>query len=168
MEKRETNDVQRFAKLIKDIKFTMMTTVNAEDGTLRSRPMTLQEVEFEGELWFFAGRSTSPVADIQEQPKINLAFSDPKGSSYVSASGQAEMILDKEKAKQLWNPIYKAWYPQGLEDPELCLIKVTVESADYWDTPSSPVVQMVGFAKAILTGEKAGAELGERGHLNIN
>ncbi len=168
MEKNETNDVKRFAELIKEIKFAMLTTVNANDGTLRSRPMTLQEKEFDGTLWFFAGRSTAPVLDIQEEPKINLAFAHPGKSAYVSATGQAEMVIDPVKAAELWNPIYKAWYPEGLQDPELCLLKITVESVDYWDTPSSPVVQMVGFAKAILTGKQAGAELGKRGHLNMN
>lgn len=168
MKKTEQTDVQRFRELIKDIKFAMLATVNSEDGSLRSRPMTLQQTEFDGALWFFGGRSTRPVIDIMEHPKVNLAFSEPKHNSYISASGQAEIVQDRAKAKELWNPLYKAWFSEGLEDPELCLIKVTVESADYWDSPSSPVVQMVGFAKAILTGQRAGTELGKRGHLNMN
>jgi general stress protein 26 len=164
----KTNDVQHFARLIKDIKFAMLTTVNADDGSLRSRPMTLQQAQFDGDLWFFAGRSTQAALDVAEEPKVNLAFSEPKNSSYISACGSAEVVLDKAKAKELWNPLYKAWFPEGLEDPDLCLIKVTVESVDYWESPSSPVVQLAGFAKAMLSGKKAGDELGRRGHLNIN
>lgn len=168
MKKTETNDVERFSQLIKDIKFAMLATVNSDDGSLCSRPMTLQQAQFDGTLWFFAGRTTRPVMDILDQPRVNLAFSEPKNNSYISASGQAEVVQDRAKAEELWNPIYKAWFPKGLEDPDLCLIKVMVESADYWESPSSPVVQLVGFAKAILTGKRAGTELGERGHLNMN
>ncbi len=169
MQKNETNDVQEFSKLIKEIKFAMLTTESTQDGSLRSRPMTLQEHEFEGTLWFFANKSTSVISDINEQPRVNLAFAEPKKNSYISASGQAEMVIDKAKAEELWNPILKAWFPKGLEDPDLCLIKVMVESADYWESPDSKVVQMVGFAKAMLTGKKAEpAEVGKRGHLNIN
>lgn len=137
-------DVQRFSKLIKDIPFVMLTTINNDDETLRSRPMTLQKAEFEGDLWFFAARTSPACLDIEENPKVNLAFAEPKDTAFVSATGIAEVVFDKEKATELWNPIYKAWFPEGLEDPELCLIRVVVESADYWDAPSSKVVQGIG------------------------
>jgi len=164
----QLNDIQNFARLIKEIKFAMLTTVNADDGSLRSRPMTLQDREFDGDLWFFASRVTQPLLDIEENPKVNLAFADLKKSSYVSASGQAQMVLDREKAKELWSPLYKAWFPEGLDDPNLCLVKVSVESVDYWESPSSSVVQLAGFAKAVVTGQSAESEVGQRGHLSLN
>jgi general stress protein 26 len=159
------NDIQRFNKLIKGIQFCMMTTVSNVDESLRSRPMTLQKSEFEGDLWFFAGRSTPPVLDLEENPKVNLAFANPKDTAFVSATGIGEAVFDKEKTKELWNPIYQAWFPKGVDDPELCLIRVVVEGADYWDAPSSAMVQMLGFAKAILTGKKARG-LAEHGHIS--
>ena len=165
----EVSDVQHFAKLIKEIKFTMMTTISESDGSLKSRPLTLQQVEFDGDLWFFCRKSSELVHQIQANPNVNLSFSDPKDSSYISACGHGIIVDDTGKEKELWNAFYKPWFPEGLEDPELCLIKVTVESADYWESPSSKIVTMVNFAKNILSGKKENNFIpGKHGHLNLN
>jgi general stress protein 26 len=164
----QMNDIQYFAKLIKDIKFAMLTTVDVVSGQLESRPMTLQQVEFDGDLWFFASRAADFVRHIEFNPSVNLAFSNPEDFSFLSAKGSAQVVFDPEKAEELWNPMCQAWFPQGLADPNLCLLKVSVESADYWKTPESKFIRLVGFAKAILTGQKANQALGQHGHLNIS
>lgn len=162
------NDTQYFAKLIKEIKFAMLTTRDVNTGALYSRPMTLQEIEFDGELWFFASKSSELAQQIEDSSDVNLAFSNVKNFSFISAQGIAQVMVDKEKAKELWNPMYRAWFSKGLEDPDLCLIKVSVESADYWESPDSKLVRLAGFAKAILSGGKNNAAIGKHGHLNIN
>lgn len=65
-----TNDVEKLAKMIHGIRFAMMTTIDVEDGSLRSRPMTLQNTEFNGDLWFFCSRRTGPVLDIESDARI--------------------------------------------------------------------------------------------------
>lgn len=162
------SDIQHFAKLIKEIKFAMFTTMDDNEGVLKSRPMTLQETEFDGDLWFFGGRSSEMIRHIEKNPKVNLAFANPQDSSYISASGVASVVLDQEKAKELWSPLYKIWFSEGLEDPNLCLIKVKVESAEYWESPSSPLVTIFSLAKAVLKGERANADIGRHGSLHLN
>ena len=95
------DDIQHFAKLIKKTKFAMMTTINGEDGALHSRPMSLQESDFDGTLWFFTRKSAILVQQIEHNPKINLAFSNIDNNSYVSASGQGQILVDQQKAKEL-------------------------------------------------------------------
>src|SRR5688500_16386238 len=107
------NDIQHFSKLIKDIKYTMLTTIDEMDGSLHSRPMTLQESTFDGNLWFFANHSSELARQIEKNPRVNLAFANIKDSSYLSASGQAEILFDRQKAEELWNPVLKAWFPKG-------------------------------------------------------
>ena len=161
-------DIQHFSKLTKDIKFAMLVTTGTEDQSLRARPMTLQETEFDGDLWFFADRFSKLAKDIEENSKVNLSFADPKANSYLSASGRAAILIDHKKAKELWSPMHQSWLEKGLDDPKLCLIRVSVESADYWESPSSPIVHLVGFAKAIITGQKLKpGDLGKHGHLDI-
>lgn len=158
------HDIETLAKLIKNIQFGMLTTIH-DDGNLRSRPMTLQQTEFDGSLWFFTGKLTEVAIDVQSEPRVNVAFADIDKSSYISVTGRAELVEDREKMKELWSPAIKAFFPEGLEDPELVLIRVDVDSADYWDTPSSKVVQLYGFAKAIVTGQKV--KIGERGRVQM-
>jgi general stress protein 26 len=145
--------IAKVAELIKDINIAMMTT-EAEDGLLHSRPMATEKTEFDGTLWFFSGLSTSKISEIDWNPEVNLSYSDGGANKYVSVSGTAELVDDRAKKEELWSDIYKAWFPQGLDDPDLCLLRVDVTFAEYWDVPSGKMVQVFGFLKAIATGEK--------------
>jgi general stress protein 26 len=157
--------IKKLAQLIKGIKFAMMTTANP-DGTLYSRPMACQEVDFDGDLWFFTSKTSGKIYSIMNDQHVNLGFSQPDQQQYISVCGRAEIVEDRAQAKKLWSPFYKAWFPEGLDDPNLVLLKIQVESAEYWASPSSMVVKLVGFAKALLTGENFSA--GEHQHLNIH
>ena len=160
-------DIQHFAELIKDNKFVMLTSLDTIDGSMHSRPMTLQQMEFDGDLWFLAGKSSEMVKQIRNNSMVNISSSNLKDFSFVSARGHAQVVKDSKKEKELWNPTYKAWFPEGLQDPDLCLIKVSVEAADYWESPSSKIIRLVGFAKAILGGNPQNTALGKQGHLSI-
>lgn len=162
-------NVQKFLSLIKDVKFAMLTTVG-DDGMLHSCPMTTQEVEdevkFDGSLWFFINKSSHKIAEIGSEPHVNLSYSKPNDHMYVSVSGRAQLVEDRQRAEEMWSPIYKAWFKDGLEDPDLGLLRVDVERAEYWDSPNSGVAHIIGLAKAMLTGESP-AKLGEHGKMNL-
>ena len=145
--------VAKVAELIKDIHVAMMTT-EAEDGVHHSRPMATQKAEFDGALWFFTWLSTGKVSEIDWNPEVNLSYAEPGDTRYVSLSGTAEIVEDRAKMHELWSDIYQAWFPQGLDDPDLCLMKVDIEFAEYWDAPSGKMVQAFGFLKALATGER--------------
>ena len=91
-------------------------------------------------------------------PQVNVSFSDDKQHAWVSLSGAAEQVTDKAKAEELWNPMLKAWFPEGLETPTLTLIKVHADTAEYWESAhSSKVVTLLGYAKAAVTGKTPNA-----------
>jgi len=159
--------IKKLGDLIKDIKFAMLTTVGS-DGTLHSRPMTTQQQEFDGDLWFFTGADSLKVEEFQFNRHVNVSYANPEDQHYVSVSGIAELVRDPAKNKELWNPVYKAWFPKGLDDPELALLKVKVTDAEYWDTPSGKMVQLIGFVKALATGEPYKASKDEHDKLHIN
>jgi general stress protein 26 len=147
--------IKKLRELIKDIDIGMLTTVD-EDGSLHSRPMsTNSEVEFDGDLWFFTYASSHKVTEIEHQEQVNVSFSDPHKQKYVSVSGQAELVRDRTKLQELWKPQLKAWFPKELDEPDIALLKVSVEKAEYWDAPSSFVAHTIGLVKAVTTGEKA-------------
>lgn len=155
--------IYKLKELIEGIDFAMLTTIS--DGRFHSRPMSTQQFEFDGSLWFFTGDQTHKVEEIQNDNRVNVAYSKPENHTYVSVSGTAELVKDKAKIEELWNPILKAWFPKGLDDPTLTLLKISVEQAEYWDSPSSALVQIAGFLKAIATGEKA--EGGDHGKISF-
>ena len=160
------NDIQKLGELIKDVKIAMLTTLD-EDGTLRSRPMATQKTEFDGTLWFFTRASSPKVEEVEQTHAVNLSYASPESNTYISVSGSAQLVRDQAKAKELWNPILKAWFPKGLEDPDLALLSVDVEKAEYWDSPSSTMVQVAGFVKALATGKAYTPSPGEHAKINL-
>ena len=142
------------AAKIKDIKVAMMTTVDENDGILRSRPMVTQEADFDGNLWFFTQASAPKVAEAANS-QVNISYSAPEDNRYVSVSGVAELVRDKKKTHEYWKPIHKIWFPGGEEDPDLALLKVTVTSAEYWDGPSNKMVQIFQIVHSLNTGKQA-------------
>jgi len=153
MEDARKNSIEKIRKLTEEIDFCMLTTIDA--GHMRSRPMSTQQTEFDGDLWFFTSDNTHKIDEIAKDNRVCAAYAKPASDTYVSISGRAEVVKDRAKMEELWSPILKAWFPDGLEDPHLCLLKVTAEQAEYWDSPSGKLVQLFGFVKAIATGEEA-------------
>ncbi len=151
----QNENIKKLHHLIKDIKFAMLTTVE-EDGTLRSRPMATQQFEFDGDLWFFTSAKAPKVDEAQQNQHVNVSYAEPNEQKYVSVSGTAQLVRDRQKIEELWNPLFKAWFPNGLDDPDLALLKISVDKAEYWDSPSSAVVRLAGFVKAVVTGKPIG------------
>lgn len=161
----DTQDLEKLRSLIKDINFCMLTTIE-EDGTLRSRPMaTNRQVEANGDLWFFTYASSHKIDEVNQHQQVNVSFADPHKQRYVSLSGTAEVVRDRNKMKELWQPELKAWFPQELNEPDIALLKVTASKAEYWDAPASWVAKTVGFVKAATTGKKE--DLTENVKLNL-
>lgn len=141
----------KLVELVKDAHICMLTTMTA-DGRHVSRPMGVQEAEFDGDLWFFAYADSDKVREIAVHPQVNVSFSN-KNNSWVSISGTAAKVDDQAKTKELWSPMLKGWFPDGLDTPGLTLIKVTAESAEYWETAHGKVVTLLAYAKAAVTGK---------------
>lgn len=138
--------VKKLAKLIKGIRIAMLTSITPE-GDLHSRPMATQEVEFDGDLWFFTGANSPKVDYLEKDPRVNVSFCNPEDQNYVSVSGTAKLVRDQKKIDELWNPTLKAWFPDGKDDPNVALLKITVTGAEYWDAPSSVIAHIAGFVK---------------------
>ncbi len=122
-------ELETLRDLIKDVDTAMLTTVT-EEG-LVSRPMKTQEVEFDGDLWFFTKKETDKYKEILHDKDVNVAYA---GKSYVSVRGRAEIVEDLNKKKELWSKTYEKIMQTSYDDPTVVLIKVKAEAAEYWDT----------------------------------
>ena len=142
---------EKVVELVKDSRIAMLTTVDPT-GRLVSRPMGVQDVEFDGDLWFFADESSAKVGEIAHDAQVNVSFSS--GSSWLSVSGTATLVRDRDRIHELWNTIAGAWFPEGPDASNVMLIKVEAESAEYWDSPGGRLASAISLAKAKLTGRR--------------
>ena len=142
----------QLCELIQHMHLAMLTTVN-EDGALVSRPMAPMEMASDGSIWFFTSLETAKVKQLK---LLNLSFSDADEGTYVSISGRGEISTDRERINRLWTPMAKPWFPDGPDSPNLCLIKVIPEVAEYWDAPHGKMMRLVAMAASIVTGKPVG------------
>ncbi len=145
----DSESIEKLKNSIGNARFCMFTMV--ENGRLCSRPMSIQEADFEGQIWFLTGKHSSIGKALRQDDRVNLSIVRPGDNVYVSISGRARFVEDRAKTEELWSPLYKAWYPKGIEDPELQLMAVAMDEAEYWDAPNAAVVIFRGL-KAALTG----------------
>ena len=151
---------------IKNIKVAMLTSVDS-DGSLHTRPMHTQEMKEDGVLWFFTGKNSGKIAEIKNDSHVSLGYADVDNNTFVAIGGRATMVTDQAKIDELWHEMLKAWFPEGKNDPNIALIKVDPDSAEFWDSPSSKVVQLFGYAKAMVTGEPYKPGPDQHGKLNV-
>ena len=136
-----TEHLEKLYELIGEIGIAMLTTAGA-DGALRSRPMATQVAKTGGHLWFFTAADAGKVDEIQHEHHVNVSYAAPGSDRYVSVCGVANVVHDGAKIKKLWQPSMRPWFPEGPEDPNLALLDVRIEEAEYWDHTSSKMVQL--------------------------
>ena len=161
----KTEDVEKLRELITDISIAMLTTPES-DGTLRSRPLQTLEMDEAGALWFFISTAAPSISEAAEGGwQVNLSYANPGKQDYVSVSGPARLVRDTSKMQSLWTDWAQVWFPKGVDDPDLALLCVQPEKAEYWDAPASQVRQLYALTKAMVTGDKDA--LGENAKLNL-
>jgi general stress protein 26 len=132
----QNQHIHQLRGLIQDIGCGMLTTID-EDGSLDSRPMDkTSEIQSDGTLWFFTNATTHKVFEIEHRQQVNVSFTSPDKQRYVSISGIAELVKDRNKMQELWKPELQAWFPQGLDESDIALLKIKINRADYWDSQS--------------------------------
>jgi general stress protein 26 len=147
----DTKTKEKLTEMIKDIGVAMMTTV-ASDGTLHSRPMACPKHGYDGDLWFFTSDDAPKVLELADSTRTNVTFAEPKHERYISISGRLMLVHDPNRVKEMWNPLLKGWFPEGLKDPHLALLRVAVEQVEYWDAKQSRMLVFFSLVKSALTG----------------
>ncbi|KAA9157553.1 pyridoxamine 5'-phosphate oxidase family protein [Microbacterium lushaniae] len=151
----DTAELTKLNELLNGFRFAMVTTRTAE-GKLVAHPLTVQETEFDGDLWFVISRQASAVEHIRLDPTVGVSFSS--NDSWLSLSGTAHVVEDDAKLREEWNAGLEAWFPEGPEDPNVVLLKIDADSAEYWDSPGGRVASLLAFVKHKVTGDRMEGE----------
>ena len=149
-----THDLDKLFEKIKDVHIAMLTTFN-EQHQLHSRPMGTIKPQADGSLLFLTDKESAKVYEIKKDSQVNLSYADPSSNVYVSVTGHANAYRDQAKIDELWAEPFRAWFPKGKEDPNIMILKVEIDQAEYWDTPSSFLSVAYGYVRSVVTGEKS-------------
>lgn len=163
MKANNTEGIAKLKSMAEDVKICMLCTKHREH--IDSKPMSTIKVEEDGSIWFFTEEFTEKIEQVESNPQVCLAYSDPSKNSYLSVTGTASIVNDKARLKELWNPILTAWFPQGLETPGLALLRVTPAHAEFWDSSSSKMVNLYNMVKAAVSGDRF--DEGEHGKITL-
>lgn len=115
--------------------------------------MTAQQVDKDGNIWFFSGLDSDRNRDIKMDNMVQLFFSDTNKNFYLETTGLATIVSDKFKMKELWNPLLKIWFKDGIEDSNISLLKVQTSNAHYWDNEGGKMVNFIKMIASVVTGK---------------
>lgn len=157
--------LKKIGDLIKDIRMAMLTTA-APDGSFDSRPMATQEFEkFDGTFWFLTQAGSGKLDEIADNSHVSLIYADSGNSKYVTVKGFASTSHDKAKIHEVWNSMYKAWFPEGEDDPSIRVLSVHMTEAEFWAASPSRIVRGARYLAAAVTGGKV--DVGETGKVLV-
>ena len=158
--------LKKIGDLIKDIRMAMLTTA-APDGSFDSRPMATQKLEsFDGTVWFLTKAGSGKLEEIRDDSHVSLIYADSGDGKYVTVKGIASTSRDKAKIHEMWNSMYKAWFPEGEDDPSIVVLRIDVTEAEYWEASASKLVRGVKYLAAAATGGKV--DVGEAGKILVS
>ena len=143
---------RKLRKLLKGFRVTMLTTLTP-DGVLRSRPMATVPLQGDGDVWLLTKLGAPKVGEVEENHRVNLNYISSKDGRYVSLSGTASLVRDRQRVADLWKKRHRKWFPEGKNDPELAALRVQVERAEYWDDADG---KMVVFSPPAANAAPAG------------
>ncbi|HYE56401.1 MAG TPA: pyridoxamine 5'-phosphate oxidase family protein [Chitinophagaceae bacterium] len=154
--------VKKLQKLVEEIRICMFCTLPSQSNA-ETRPMATMKADDQGILWFFTHCTSPKIQDLQQDQDVQLIYAHPGKDSFLTVYGKASLMNDRDKIEELWNPMVKAWFPQGKDDPNICIIRVAPQEAYYWDNESNKMVEFLGIITAAITGKSklAGSKEGE-------
>ena len=158
----DTASISKVTEIINGSSIGMLTTIN-EEGALVSRPLAVQEVKDDGDMWFFTSSETSQVAHVRADPRVNVSFG--KNTEWVSVAGTAEVVTDRQKIHGMWNQVVEAWFPDGPDTPEVVLLRVDSDSAEYWTSPGGRAATVLQWIKSKVTHSRM--SVGESGTVDL-
>lgn len=145
--------VKKFKEIVDHQSICMMVT-DLKADMAKSRPMSVAEVDDNGDFWFLTLRTSSKYMELAKDPRTDLYFANPSHQEFLSVNGTVEFSNDRERIKDLFSKWVEAWVPEGAEDPDLRLMKVTPEDGYYWDTKNGKILAGIKILAAMVTGSK--------------
>ncbi|MDQ1096257.1 MULTISPECIES: pyridoxamine 5'-phosphate oxidase family protein [Chryseobacterium] len=157
--------IKKIKELSENAKICMFCT-ELDKAPINSRPMSLQETDEEGNLWFISSDTSNKNFEIKEDKKVQLFFMNNGDYQYLSVYGDATVYKDKATIDDKWSEKANAWF-DGKDDPTVSIIRVEPKESYYWDTKAGKLVSILTFVAAAITGKKADNSDGVEGNATV-
>lgn len=160
------NPLEKLYGLLKDFNTAMLITMGGPDSC-HARPMAIAKVDENTDLWLFTARDSEKVREIQADSRVQAHFQEG-WTNCVVLTGRATVVADRAVIREIWKPSFKAWFPGGAEDPNIVLLHIIGENAEYWDSSGANSLRYVYQSfKALVTGTTPEIKEGEQ-HGKVN
>jgi len=144
---------KKLLEILHEFKVCMFTTHDQSEG-FYSRPMAITEIDQEDCIWFITNKGSTQLKVLHLSDQALITAQNGFTTS-LTLNGNAEEINNNSKLKSIWKPVYDVWFKDGIEDPEVTLIKFTAKSGEYWDNSGMLKIKyLIDMTKAKITGEK--------------
>jgi general stress protein 26 len=131
---RGASAIKQAKELVDKAKTCFFCTATTTAGSSGARPMSVQEVDEAGHLWFLSAEDSHKNQELEREPDVTLYFQGSAHSDFLKLRGTASISRDQEKIRQLWEPVVKTWFTEGVEDPRITVIRVAPSEGYYWTT----------------------------------
>jgi len=146
--------IEKLKTLIDDIDICMFSSFPKNSPYPHTIPMSRQEVDVEGNIWFIYSSESQFHKYIMENPKVTLSFSDVKNYKFLNVNGLVEIINDQNLVDKYWNKFIESWFNEGKEDPRIRIIKYIPKEAYYWDNGSNKLLTLLKITTQFISGNK--------------
>jgi general stress protein 26 len=159
--------IAKARELLPSFRTTMLVTKAVDSSELHMRPLGMlgDPSVFGGTLWFFVDDRSRKVREIQQDANVSLVFQNDHDSRYMQLTGTVAVVDDRSKMRELYTPTLKTWFPQGLDDPHLILMRFDATGGAFWDSPGGVLRSLAAFTKAVVTG--APGKAGRAGTMDL-
>ena len=168
MAEKNLNDKEAREKLksiVDQIDIGMVCSFNTNSDYPHGVPMSRQEVDEEGYIWYICSAESETFKNIESNPKVSIFYAEPKNYTFLSIAGTASLTRDQQRIDRYWNKMMEGWFEKGKEDPNIRLIQVDPQDAHYWDSDSNMIATIFKMVRNSITGSNE--DIGKEGDLNL-
>ncbi len=157
--------LEKLRFIVDQIDIGTLCSFNKESDYPHGVPMSRQEVDDDGSIWYICSAESETFRNIENDPKISLFYADAKNYTFLSINGTGRLSRDQARIDRYWNKMMEGWFEKGKEDPNIRLLQVTPVEAHYWDSNSNMIINLFQMLKATITGNTD--DIGKEGDLNL-
>jgi len=160
-----TEAIEKLKKMVDSIDIGMLSTFTKGTNYPHSIPMSRQEVDDHGNIWFLFSAESDTYQHLQQNKEVSMTFADVSSYEFLSINGTGEVSQDPARIDKYWNDMIAAWFEKGKQDPNIRILKITPAEAHYWDNKTNKLITFFKVAASAVTGSKM--DIGREGDLNI-